>query len=113
MMEITVALKMHGESLKTRENVSDISLRVSGKGRLRHRGREVATVGVPFRKCLCEALYLISKCSSVCRKTGAGLYPRNLRYYCGEHRCSHGLKVQRAPQAHLNTLQLVVLPRRL
>lgn len=44
MMEITAVLKMHGESLKTRENISDVSLRLSGKGRLSHGGREVATV---------------------------------------------------------------------
>lgn len=43
MMEITAALKMHAESLRTRENISDISLIISGKGRL-ETWREVVMV---------------------------------------------------------------------
>lgn len=42
MMEITAALKMPGEALKTRDHTPDISLRVSGKGRL-EAGKEVVT----------------------------------------------------------------------
>lgn len=43
MMEVTAALKMPGEALKTRDHTPDISLAVSGKGRL-EAGREVVTV---------------------------------------------------------------------
>jgi hypothetical protein len=95
-----------GKSLQTRENISDISLRISGKGRPSHGGREVATVShlesVSVGPCVSGSnAHQYAEQEDQCWAA-----PENKRYWrhcCSTHRCSHGLTVQCVPRAHLNT----------